>query len=71
MHSAKYAPTTRSDGVSRRFRVALIAFLVVASVYVVIDVVTDGLGKSTVGPMLALIVGVLLWFRERESGTSE
>lgn len=53
------------------FKAVLIAYLVIASVYVVVDVVTDGLGKSTAGPMLALTVGVILWFRERESGTSD
>lgn len=67
MHSPKDKPATRSDGVNRRFKAVLIAYLVIASIYVVVDVVTEGIGKSTVGPMLALIVGVMLWFRERES----
>lgn len=59
----------RSDGVKRRFKAVLIAYLVIAAVYVIVDVATEGLGKSTVGPIGALIVGVLLWFRERESST--
>lgn len=69
MRSPSDDPATRSEGASRRFRAVLVTYLVIVSVYVVFDIVTEGLGKSTVGPMLALIVGVMLWFRERESGT--
>jgi hypothetical protein len=71
MRSPRDDSATRSDGVSHRFKAVLIAYLVIASVYVVVDVVTEGIGKSTVGPMLALIVGVMLWFRERESSTRD
>lgn len=69
MRSPRDDPATRSDGANHRFKAVLVAYLVIASVYVVFDVATEGLGKSTAGPILALIVGVLLWFRERESGT--
>lgn len=71
MRSPRDDPATRSDGVSRRFKAVLVAYLVIASVYVVFDVATEGLGKSTVGPMLALTVGVILWFRERGSSTRD
>lgn len=41
----------------------LIAYLVIALVYVVVDVLTEGLGKSTVGPIGGLIIGVIVSFR--------
>lgn len=69
MRSSRDDPATRPHEVSHRFKAVLIAYLVIASIYVVVDVVTEGIGKSTVGPILALIIGVMLWFRERESGT--
>jgi hypothetical protein len=28
--------------------------------------VTEGLGKSVVGPILALMIGVIVWFRARK-----
>ena len=70
MRSPRNDLATRSGGASRRFRVVLVAYIVIASVYVVVDIVTEGLGKSVVGPLLALIVGVILWFREWEGAAT-
>ena len=58
-------PTARSGRVSRRFKAVLIAYLTLVSIYVIFDIVTEGLGKSTAGPIFALIIGVIVWFRER------
>jgi hypothetical protein len=69
MRSSKDDPATRSGEVSRRFKVILVAYLGIVSIYVVVVVATDGMGKSAVGPILALIVGLILWFRERKSST--
>ena len=69
MRSSRDDPATRSGGVSHRFKAILAAYLGIVSIYVVIVVATDGMGKSVVGPILALIVGIILWFRERESST--
>jgi len=49
----------------------LVAYIVIASILAIDILVTDGIGKSAVGPIGALIIGVMLWIRERQSGTSD
>lgn len=71
MRLPKDDPTTRSGGVSRWYKAVLFAYLGIVSIYVTVVVATEGLGKSTVGPILALIIGVILWFRDRESSTRD
>lgn len=63
-------PSTHSGGVSRLYKAVLVAYLGVVSSYVIFVVVTEGFGKSLVGSLLALIVGVILCLRVvRESNT--
>lgn len=45
--------------------------MVIMSILTIDVLVTDGIGKSAVGPIGAGILGVMLWFRERESGTRD
>jgi Flp pilus assembly protein TadB len=71
MRSPRDDPATRSGGASRLFKAVLVAYLVVVSAFVIVVVVTEGLGKSAVAAMLALITGIILWFRERESSTRD
>ena len=71
IRSPKDGPATRSGGVSRRGKAVLAAFMVMMSILSMDVLVTDGVGKSAVGPVGALLVGVMLWFRERGSGTHD
>jgi hypothetical protein len=71
MRSPRDDPPTRPGGVSRLFKAILVAYVGIVSIYVIVVVVTEGIGKSIVGPILALIIGVILWFRERGSGTRD
>jgi hypothetical protein len=69
MRSSKDDPSTYSGRVSRRGKVVLVAFMVIMSILTIDVLLTEGIGRSVVGPTGALIIGVILWFRERESGT--
>ena len=44
--------------------------MVIMSILTIDVLLTEGIGKSAVGPIGALIIGVMLWFRERESGST-
>jgi hypothetical protein len=68
MGSPSNDPATRSGGASRRNKIILIAYMVIMSALAIDVLVTDGIGKSAVGPIGALIIGVMLWFRDREPG---
>lgn len=70
-HSPKNDSAPHSGGVSRVLKVVLVAYIVIASILAIDILVTDGIGKSAVGPIGALIIGVMLWIRERQSGTSD
>lgn len=71
MRAPRDDPVTGSDGVSRRFKVVLIAYMVIMLILSIDVLVTDGIGKSAVGPLGALLIGVMLWLRERGSGTRD
>lgn len=71
MRSPSDDPVTRSGGLSRLSKAVLIAYMVIMSILLIDVLVTDGIGKSAVGPVGALLIGVMLWFRERESGTRD
>jgi hypothetical protein len=43
--------------------------MVIMSILTIDVLLTEGIGRSVVGPIGALIIGVILWFRERESST--
>jgi len=45
------------------FKAVLVAYLVIASIIVIDVLVTEGLGKSAMGPIGALIIGVIVWLR--------
>lgn len=68
-HSPQDGSAPNSGGVSRVLKVVLVAYIAIASVLAIDVLVTDGIGKSAVGPIGALIIGVMLWFRERGWGT--
>lgn len=65
MRSSRNGSTNRSGGVSRLSKVILAAFIVIMLILSIDVLVTEGIGRSAVGPIAALIIGVLLWFRER------
>lgn len=69
MRSPGDDPATRSGGVSRLSKAVLVAYIMIMLILAIDVLVTDGIGKSAVGPIAALIVGVIYWFRARESGT--
>jgi hypothetical protein len=67
MRLSKDDPATRSGGVSRRFKAVLIAYMVFMLILAIDVLVTEGIGKSAVGAIGALIIGAILWFRARET----
>lgn len=71
MHSQKGGAAPNSGGVSRVLKVVLVAYIVVVSILAIDVLVTDGIGKSAVGPIGALVIGFMLWFRERGSSTRD
>lgn len=68
MRSPRENPAARSSGFNWS-KAVLLAYMVIMSILAIYVLVTDGIGESALGPIGALIIGVLLWFRERESGT--
>lgn len=69
MHSQRDDPATRSEGLSPLSKAVLVAYMVIMLILSIGVLVTDGIGKSAVGPIGALLIGVMLWFRERKPGT--
>jgi hypothetical protein len=67
-HSRTDDSSPNSGGLSRVLKVVLVAYIVIASVLAIDVLVTDGIGKSVVGPIGALTIGVMLWFRDRKPG---
>lgn len=67
MGSPRDDPVTRSGGFSSSSKAVLGAYMVIMSILAIDVLLTEGIGKSAVGPIGALIIGVMLWFRERES----
>lgn len=53
------------------FKAVLVAYIVIASILVIVALVTEGLGKSAVGPIGALIIGVIVWLRTREASARD
>ena len=49
-------------------KAVLLAYMVIMLILSIDVLVTDGIGKSAVGPVGALLIGVMLWFRERGPG---
>lgn len=64
--SPREDPATRSSGFNRS-RAVLLVYMVIMLILAIYVLATDGIGKSAVGPIGALIIGVLLWLRERGS----
>jgi hypothetical protein len=71
IRSQKDDPATGSNGLSRLSKTVLVTYMVIMSILTIDVLVTDGIGKSAVGTIGALIIGVMLWFRERESSTRD
>jgi hypothetical protein len=69
MRSQSDDSSTRSGELSRSSKAILVTYMVIMSILAIDVLVTEGIGKSAVGPIGALIIGVLLWFRERGSST--
>jgi hypothetical protein len=67
MRSPRDDPATDSGGVSRLSKAVLVAYMVIMSILAIDVLVTEGIGKSAVGPIGALIIGVILWLRTREA----
>lgn len=62
MRLAGDGPATRPRA-SRMFKTVLVAYMVIVSILVIVTLVTDGIGKSAVGPIGGLIIGVIVSFR--------
>lgn len=62
-------PATRSGGLSRLSKAVLATYMVIMLILAIDVLLTEGIGKSAVGPIGGLIIGVMLWFRERGSNT--
>jgi hypothetical protein len=61
---SKDNPATSSDGLGRLSKVVLVVYLVIVSILVINVLVTEGLGKSAVGPIGALIIGIIFVIRD-------
>jgi hypothetical protein len=57
-------PATGSGGLSRSFKAVLVAYMVIMAILAIDVLVTEGIGKSAVGPIGALIIGAIIWLRD-------
>lgn len=71
MHPPKDGLEAGSGGISRRFKVVLIVYMVVMSILSIDVLVTEGIGKSAVGPVGALFIGVLVCLRARRESSQD
>lgn len=62
MSSTKDDPAIR-PGASRRLKAVLVAYMVIVSILVIVTLATEGFGKSAVGPIGGLIIGLIASFR--------
>ncbi len=56
MRSPSDDPATRSGGLSRLSKAVLIVYMIIMSILSIDVLVTDGIGKSAVAPVGALII---------------
>jgi hypothetical protein len=69
--SQKGDPATCSGGLSRLSKTVLVAYLVIMLILVIDVLVTEGIGKSAIGPIGALIIGMIIAIRDWRPRTSD